>query len=205
MIDIKVKPGDAYRFFLTNHERMKEKLMMIAEDDDTGIEIYITADGSFPQIVVIEDDEDIFEETALDPDDCKETVQYAYDVYLYDYAKESDGESDDEIDDFADVEPSGGSLTQDDVIDIREEDLTDAVYQMLDVVLEGAEDGISLIDDLIDPVKDLVCEYLARKCGIDIWRPMVLEDENGEEFYEEYPYGCMIFDDDPVTEYGKGA
>ena len=31
---------------------------------------------------------------------------------------------------------------------------------------------------------------------------MILEDENGEEFFEEYPYDCMEFDDpdNPVYE-----
>ena len=31
--------------------------------------------------------------------------------------------------------------------------------------------------------------------GISVFRPMMLEDEDGEEFYDEYPYDLLTFED----------
>ena len=45
-------------------------------------------------------------------------------------------------------------------------------------------------------LKDHVCEWLYQECRLSVNRPMFLEDENGDEFYEEFPYDCMEFDND---------
>jgi hypothetical protein len=37
---------------------------------------------------------------------------------------------------------------------------------------------------------------MARKWGLMIRRPMFLEDEAGEEFFEEFPYDCIEFEDE---------
>lgn len=62
----------------------------------------------------------------------------------------------------------------------------------------GADESFEIAEDVLDHM----CEYLYRKYGISARRPMILEDENGEEFFEEYPYECMEFDDpdNPVYE-----
>ena len=51
------------------------------------------------------------------------------------------------------------------------------------------------IDDAIVDVKEHMLEYMARKPGLLIYRPMYLEDEDGKDFYSEYPYEEMIFED----------
>ena len=88
-------------------------------------------------------------------------------------------------------------LEQQDAIEEREMELDIAVSEFISAVLGGdayldSED----YDDIIEDCKDHFLEYLARKHGLDIFRPMVLEDEDGEDFYEEYPYECMEFDDE---------
>ena len=199
MPTIIVEPKDVWRFFLQNREVLREKLRTIAENLTDGIEIYVTEEGNLPQILVFEDDEEIFAEIAQDPDDCVDTVQYVYDVYLdpTPYISAADDDDDDDkpgFSGFADFEYDDGDI--DNVMQAREDDLSDAVYVMLDTVLENSDRGFPDIEEYIEPVKDLVCEYLARQCGLDIWRPMILEDENGAEFYEEYPYECIVFDDE---------
>ena len=50
--------------------------------------------------------------------------------------------------------------------------------------------------EVYDDLKEHFLEYMARKWGLVIHRPMFLEDENGEEFYEDYPYDCIEFEDE---------
>ena len=81
----------------------------------------------------------------------------------------------------------------------RELELDDAVSMLLDTVIE--EDVAMFLgpeaDEICEDIKDHILEYLYRKHGISTRRPMVLEDtETGEDFFEEYPYEHMEFEDE---------
>ena len=81
----------------------------------------------------------------------------------------------------------------------RELELDDAFTMLLDTLIEedlglffGAE-----ADEILEDIKDHTLEYLYRKHGISVRRPMVLEDEEtNEDFFEEYPYDSMVFEDE---------
>ena len=82
-------------------------------------------------------------------------------------------------------------------IDEREAEIYEAVVSFLSTILETDID--SFVDDadlIYEDCAEHFLEYLSRKWGFEIRRPMYLEDENGEEFYEEYPYECMEFEDE---------
>ena len=90
-------------------------------------------------------------------------------------------------------------LDQEDMISERELELDEAISLLLDTVLE--EDAVMFFgtetDEVCEDLKDHILEYLYRKHGISVRRPMVLEDtETGEEFFEEYPYDSMVFEDE---------
>ena len=58
-----------------------------------------------------------------------------------------------------------------------------------------------VIEEIADDVKEHTLEYIARRHGLPIYRPMYLEDEDGKDFYSEYPYEEMIFEDyNPIYE-----
>ena len=121
--------------------------------------------------------------------DAEKTCSKIYDEYLTDKVV-------DILTEIAEDEEES-LLEQQDAIEEREMELDIAVSEFISAVLGGdayldSED----YDDIIEDCKDHFLEYLARKHGLDIFRPMVLEDEDGEDFYEEYPYDCMEFDDE---------
>ncbi len=193
MVVIYTEPQDVWIKFMSLIYASQEEdpLCIIAEDEAIGVEIYASSDEKTgfpkPKITVLEDGEEVFAETCMTYQDCTDTVQYTFDIYL---GKES-VVSGDEYEEFE----------RDEMIANRESDLDDAVYQMLDVFLENSENGVVIPDFLIDDVKEHICEYLARQKAIDIWRPMYLEDEDGE-FFEEFPYDCLVFEDEAEK---KGA
>ena len=83
------------------------------------------------------------------------------------------------------------------LIDEREDEIDAAVDDFLAVILQtNGYEYDSAIDEIHDDAKEHFIEYLARKFKFEIYRPMYLEDENGEDFFEEYPYGCMEFEDE---------
>ena len=69
----------------------------------------------------------------------------------------------------------------------------DYISDLMDDSIDSFGDADSF--EIAQDVLDHICEYLYRKHDISSRRPMILEDENGEEFFEEFPYECMEFDD----------
>lgn len=81
--------------------------------------------------------------------------------------------------------------TEEEEIEMRETELNAAVSDMLEVFLVGSEDEAPFDDgyqEMTDFLKEWICEWLYRKCDISVYRPMYLENENGEYDYEEFPY-----------------
>ena len=76
-------------------------------------------------------------------------------------------------------------------MEIREDEISEAVYMCVDTILDGVLDCYYEIDEIIEDLKDILCEYLYCKWGLEPRRPMVLEYDDGSESYEEYPYSFM--------------
>lgn len=189
---ILVEADKVWEYFKKREDDLTSDYATIAMSDDEAVLICVTEHHGFPQIVVFEDGEDIFEEVALSPLDCAQTSEYAYDIFLNGWREDFGAETEDD-------KPE---VDEEKLIQFREDELSDAVYAMLDTVLLDSKRGYLILEDLIEPVKDLICEHLARHFNLDIYRPMMLEDEEGEEFFTEYPYDCMVFDDEQEK---KGA
>ena len=179
-----VEPYDLWDYYERNKDEFYTTMHEVAGNYDYGIKIYVTRDGNKPQIVVEADDEEICREEIVSKQDFKETGEKIYENYLTPKAIDNIG-----LGEFI-VEDDEYEFI-DDIIEEREAELDDAVYQLVDTV-----SSCYLSNDILDDLKEHFLEYMARKWGIDIYRPMVLEDENGNDFFEEYPYECMIFDDE---------
>lgn len=79
-------------------------------------------------------------------------------------------------------------------IERSEEIFDEAVEYFISSIVEDEVINPEVIQDC----KDHFLEYMYRKFGLTIRRPMILEDEDGEDFFEEYPYECMVFEDAPL-------
>lgn len=185
MQKITVNASDVWNYFQEHKEELEGTEHIIAENEEYGVEISLSAEHDLPCFIVTADGYQYAEERAVSASDCKETVEMLYKYYL--------------TESFVDGERCEESrLDQEDEIAERELELDDAFTMLLDTLIEG-DLGLYFgeeVDDILEDIKDHTIEYLYRKHGISIRRPMVLEDEeNGEDFFEEYPYGSMVFED----------
>jgi len=183
---IHYEPTEIWDIFQCDKEKLRNTMKEIAENPDFDVTIFLTETDRgtqmFPNIVVYMEGDQLYEEAAVNEGDCIQTVRKIYFEYLTEdriinnVIASSDKNADDTDHDI-----------QDD-IDKREDELDDAVFNFLTNILEEA-------DEIYDDFKEHALEYLARKWDLKIFRPMILEDENGEEFLEEYPYDVMEYDD----------
>lgn len=156
---------------------------LIAEEPEYGIEIWLINNYGFPEFIVTADDIEICDEQVFDQMECEEIVSLLYNDYLTSNVISAVNNTHDEPE----------RLSPEEEIELREDDLDDAFYKLMDVLADRDE---HYSDNIIEDLKEHVLEYLYREHGISVYRPMYLEDEDGEEFFEEYPYECMVFDDE---------
>jgi len=182
-----LEPSEVWDYFQANKPRLRCAEHEIASNDEYGISIYLTDDGHVePEIVVEADGTEVYSETCISSKDCAITVRDIYDKYLTD-----------EVISVLSTLADDESSEQEDAIFERETELDEAVMAFIDTATECSIYSDILNDEeLLSDVKEHFLEYLYRKWELPIRRPMFLEDEDGNEFYEEYPYDCMVFDDE---------
>ncbi len=162
----------------------------IASNEEYGIAVYISKDEKGRYCIVVEADEsEIFNECVYSADDAQRTCDRVYENYLTDKVINIISSMEDDNDVLG--------MEAEDEMELREDDLTEFTMNFIMDVLGGDAyfDGNDL-DEIVEDCKEHFLEYLARKHGLAIYRPMILEDEDGEDFFEEYPYECMEFDDE---------
>lgn len=175
-------PEETWEHFQENKDELKKSMIMIANNIEYGVEIYITEKNNLPNFVVTADNIQVFEEGAVNEADCIRTANKIYDLYLTTRAISS-------LDSSFDYE-------NEELISNRESELDIAVYSFISEVLGGCPINDNIFDEIVDDVKDHFIEYLARKFELDPYRPMVIEYDDGSESFEEYPYKYLEFDDD---------
>lgn len=205
-MSITIQPEDIWEFFQPRKKELKTKMLRIAENYDFGVKVFITESAGHPKFVVEMDDEEVYSETCVGKEDARETVNRIYNKYLTSQVinevfgeHESDGADDVDMppdEDYDDIELT--RMEQEEEIDEREMALDEAIYDFVQVVMDedALEDCVTNADEIYDDLKEHFLEYMARKWGLIIRRPMFLEDENEEEFFEEYPYDCIEFEDE---------
>lgn len=185
---------DVWKTAQSEWAQLRTHLKKIAENPEFGVVIYLTVDSELAQIVVYIDDNEFYSEQCVSELDCKTTVRKIFDEYLGEKVlnKFLGEEDDEELDD-----EEYTRYEEESEIDEREAEIYEAVVSFLSTILETDID--SFVDDadlIYEDCAEHFLEYLSRKWGFEIRRPMYLEDDNGEEFYEEYPYECMEFEDE---------
>ncbi len=163
----------------------------IADDDERGIKICMRFDSGSVFIYVMQNETVIYERETNSADECEATVKEVLKKYLS-YSDEDDEENSEEFVELDDDEIE-------DVITEREDWLDQATMDFLDAVIgeDFEEYDADTLGTFVEDCKNHFVEYLARKFSVPVFRPMYLEDvETGEDFYTEYPYEDMVFDDE---------
>lgn len=189
--NIIVEASDVWGYFMSHKETLESQMKLIAENEAYGIEIYLSAIDDLATITVLADDEEVYEEQAGNVADCRTVVNEVYDTYLSSNALNAltDGwlsKNDEELD----------AAEEMDDIEERELELDEAVYGLMDAFVPNLFDVEDDPDDVYEGLKDCICEYLYKRHGISVYRPMYLEDDDGSDFFTEYPYPEIDFDDE---------
>lgn len=175
---IKVRASDVWDYAIDHEKELRNSFTVIADNLDYGIEVFLTIlEDDNPYITVCADDNEIYSEEVFTPGDCDSTIEEIYDRFLTDCV----------VDFFTELDNNEVN-EQFDMIEERELDLNEAVLAMFTTFADNFVDLVDDVDKVVDDMKDYVAEYLYEKHGLSIYRPMFLEDEDGNEEFTEFPY-----------------
>ena len=197
MQDIMIDSSELWDYCEENEDTLLTAQHMIAENPDYGMSVWITCESGSPEIIVESDDIEIYREEILNEKDAKRTADRIYEEYLSIKAIETVTEAEDDGTVYVDDEDEDNQV----LINEREDDLDAAVMEFVNIVSDTGCYNIK--DEVLDDLKEHFLEYMHKTWGIGIYRPMYLEDvDTGVEYFTEYPYEDMVFDDevDPETE-----
>lgn len=205
MVEIRVPHDKTWGFFFENRKKLYNKMLLLAlntEVEGTTTSIYMSEEDGFPQFVVFVDDEPVCMTEACNAKQCVQEAKDLYDQYIYElYDGDPMGEEDEEDD--TPATESDEEIENERSICYSEDALDQAFGGLLETIAEQDYYQRPDADKISDDIKELVCEYLYRKYGISVYRPMYLEDEDGKEFFVEHPYEHMVFDDPQNPLYKK--
>lgn len=195
---IHIPADEVWSFFFKNKERCTEEMVEIASNDETKYAVYLTEDEGYPMLSVCHGDEEPeYEEGAISKDDCSETAKRMFVRYLFPITVTCDKAiSKHSTVKYEEPEEDEDDSTQDmlDEVYQRDDELTLALCDFLQVVLEEDIDGAELLgtygESVIAQILDEFLDSLASEhCFTNIRRPTFVTDpESGVEYYTEYPY-----------------
>jgi hypothetical protein len=178
MRKVYIKGNEVWNYFQEHKSDLASNDVVIAEDSEYGTEIWISNVGGRCTITATSNGMPIWDADATDETECYLAVNEAFEDYLSTESLIEYGDEETELD---------MAISQ------REDEINDALFEFLNAVNDNNMTYLEFAG-LLDDVKEHFLEYLARKHGIKIYRPMFLEDDEGE-FYTEYPYECIVYDD----------
>lgn len=198
---IDVESSEIWEYSLDHEDELLTKQHLMAKNDDYGTEVWLTMVSGSPELIVECDGVEVYREDILNERDAKKTADRLYDQYLSIKAIETMIDSEDKtvyIEDESDEEDDEQML-----IEEREDEIDMAIRDFVNTVSDTG--CYNLTDEAMDDLKEHFLEYMHRKWGISIYRPMYLEDaDTGEDYFTEYPYDDMVFEDDnPIYKQDK--
>jgi hypothetical protein len=202
MQKIDVESSEIWDYSLEHEDELSRNQHLMAENDDYGMEVWLTMANGSPELIVECDGNEIYREDIFNEKDAKRTADRIYDDYLSIKAIETMTDSEDKTvytEDESEEEYDDEQM----LIDEREEEIDAAVRDFVNIVSDTG--CYNLTDEAVDDLKEHFLEYMHRKLGISIYRPMYLEDaDTGEDYFTEYPYDDMVFEDDnPIYKQDK--
>lgn len=176
---IYMQPTEVYQYWQTHLGSLEYAPYKVAEHTRREVEVYISVPaGKTDELTftIIKGGIVCAEYTAY----TKEDVEFIFEEI--------------EVEDLSDIsDPSVASAIDEDIVIEREAELDDALLDMIDVFCQ--EDNPRLNNDQLDELKDIVCAIFKKKYGASVYRPMLLEDENGKEYMSNFPYEDLDLDE----------
>ena len=189
---IHVPANRVWGYFKRYEAELLTSLHKIAEWDECGITVYLTAEADYPCFQVLADDTVVDEVVAADADECEMAADEIYDTYLTQnlFGKMEDLEKGGKEEEISEAE--GFAYEREEAIDY-------ALVDFLEIVLDGGElpenrAALDPDDELFHEIKEHFLEYLACDIGYQIYRPTICKDEDGNETIVEFPY--LMYRDD---------
>lgn len=185
-----LKPNEVWKYAMEHFSWIKDTPFVIGNNEESGIEITLSVDEEYPVIIVTSDDEEVDYEVVKSSADCEATVSEIYDTWLPTGTASNTLVKDELDDDEPDYE---SEIRKKESIDQREMELDECIDWILSEIEPEYLDELGAVttDEVFSDLKDMICEYLYKKCGISVYRPMYLENEHGIDEYYEYPYPEM--------------
>lgn len=155
------------------------------DNDNGGVNIDVLIDGD-----LVDGDWNI-----NDKYDCEKDLQLFFDTYFDDELKE-EPEYDPlvEFSRFFEGFYSDEDEPDEDDQSSREYELTDATMGFLSVVLGDSFNETECPPDVIEDCKEAFLRFLVTKHGYtEIYRPMMVNDYDGESFMSSYPYAHLTY------------
>lgn len=194
MENIIIEAEEVWEYYKDNEKDLNSSMHLIASNDEYGIEIYITKETECACVEVLADDINIYKHKIHSCLECNYIIGEVYDEYLTSKAVSTVlndlYDNTDFYGDSSSVSSDGESQQQQ--IYQREEELDDAIYNLLAVFLEYADtaedEETDILTDMVEGLKENICAYLYDNYDVNIYRPMVIEFDDGTEDFFEYPY-----------------
>lgn len=187
-----IQPEDLWEYFTKHRIELVNKMEPVATNDEYDVVIYLTNDNGLPSLMIESSNVESEEYVVEDEESCSATVQMVYDLYLTEQImtvmmEEAEGYDDDM-----------SQLELEDMMAEREADIDGFFTRLIEDLFPDEQILYTdLMDDLVEDCKEHMLEYLYRKHGLSVYRPMELEDDEGV-FIEDYPYECMEFNPNPM-------
>lgn len=164
-----VEPNGIWAFFQEHKKELSDNLLLVADNPDDGVEIYLTEECGMPFFQV-----EVMGECVCELDSVsKANAENNYQELLRAFIEPEDT----------------GEIFTDEDLD-RLDELQCGAEDFLQVLLEQSPEKAGLDEDDIEAITGLVEEYLYENFNIPIWHPMIVEDEHtGEPVIIRYPYG----------------
>lgn len=178
MIDIFLKPEDVWQYYIDHTDELRIRMKLVARNNEFDTEIQIGEQGGLLTAYVYLADEEIATEEMINAFDTKESINRLCEEYISNAENfVEERQSQQELDD------------EEDLIETRELEMDDAAYDFLVTILGEAFDVHSKeTQEILEDLKDCICSMLYEKHGIEVYRPMYIADESGNEEFCLYPY-----------------
>lgn len=179
---VEVEVSNIWGYFTENKDRdFGSFCEMIAESPEFGVQVWLSNCDGDPDFQVVADNDIIFEDIAYGKTDCEETYQLICEEYLTSKV----------VDTLCSLEDDSPENPED-IINKRERELDDAVWDFLYTALETCPSK-TIEPTKMDDIKERILDVLGKELKLPVYRPMYLFDvDTDEKFYEEYPYEVLV-------------
>lgn len=201
-----ILPEDGWTFFNQNEARLRNEIVIVAENVDTGYTLGLTIERGTRLARVYRDGVVEKEDAIVSYGDCIDVLCFLIDRYLVpccDYATPVGMEdADDKSADEEEERELFGDYPEEDEDEDEDEDIADKISDRENELLLAVEDFIQsalsdynshwldlLQDEDLQDILDYFLSYLSDEYGLPILRPILIEDEDTKEtHYTDYPY-----------------